>query len=67
MSPAGSPIDLWWRSHEPVVVTTNAKQATHYFVDSPRVAVCGHRKGTATNMRELVTCSACWAAMRADA
>lgn len=63
----GTPIDQWWASHMPTVVSTNAKTATHLAGDTRDRAYCGHRKGTMTTQPSQVTCSACIAAATADA
>jgi hypothetical protein len=47
-------------------VTTNPKIAVHFIGRTHGKAYCGHRKGTMTSLRAIVTCSACLAAMVAD-
>lgn len=52
--------------NEQTVLNSNKKTATHYFRDTPRLAYCGYRNGTTTNMRQLVSCASCVAALHAD-
>lgn len=68
--PDGSPIDLWWKSHLPAKVTTTPKHAVH----APRSAAdprpyCGHRDRNAMILSAggVIDCSACIAALNADA
>ena len=64
--PDGSPIDQWWKSHRPAQVSTNKKTAVHFIGRTHGKAYCGYRGGSMVNMRAMVTCSECVAAMRAD-
>lgn len=66
--PDGSPIDQWWKSHRPAIVSTTAKTAVHLAVIGQKQRrYCGHRGGEWSTEPERVTCASCIAMRKADA